>query len=188
MKRAREIAKLQKIIAVLLLLPLLGLDCDKSYNPTVGPLRLPMANPPTHVLKIGGVQSIFPILWQLDLSRPANLPAADIIFFATQQMPSAEQLQKLRPMPLDSLREAGFNVSPIGEVEGYGRFAGYAQWAENEIQITCVVPDIPVFAEGGLLYAIAEPLPPWLDVTLHFNRIRAPDPPDVTVMPLNPME
>lgn len=188
MKRARETAKLQKIIALLFMLPLLGLDCDKSYNPTVGPLRLPMANPPTHVLKIGGVQSIFPILWQLDLLRPTNLPAADIIFFVTQQMPGAEQLRQLHPMPLDSLRASGFKVNSIGEVEGYGRFAGYAQWRENEIQATCTVPDIPVFAEGWLLYALAEPAPAWLDVTLRFNRIRAPEPPEVTVVPLNPME
>jgi hypothetical protein len=167
------------------LLSLLGLVCDKSYNPAAGPLHLPMAMPPTHVLKIGGIQSVFPILWQLDLSRPANEPAAAIVFFVTQEMPSAEQLLRLRPMPLDSLRAAGFKISPIGEVDGYGRFAGYAQWAEGQTEAECTVPDIPVFAEGWLLYPVANPLPAWVEVTLHFNRINVPDPPEVTVLPLS---
>lgn len=172
-----------KILLVVALLPLLGLSCDKDYHPIVGPLRLPLAMPPTHVLKIAGVESVFPILQQLDLSRPADEPAA-IIFFVTQEMPSAEQLRQLRPLPLDSLRALGFRVSPIGEVEGYGRFAGYAQWAAEKKETVCTVPDIPVFAEGWLLYAVASPLPEWIDVVLHFSRLNLPEPPAVTVLRL----
>ena len=179
-------SKLSKIFVLVTLLPLLALVCDKSYNPIVGPLRLPLAIPPSHVLKIGGVQSVFPILGQLDLSRPANEPAAAIIFFVTQEIPKAEQLRKLRPMPLDSLRMASFTVSPIGEVEGYGRFAGYAKWAEGQTGATCTVPDIPVFIEGWLLYAVATPMPSWVEMTLHFSRINISEPPAVTVLPVNP--
>jgi hypothetical protein len=46
------------------------------------------------------------------------------------------------------------------------------------------VPDIPVFAEGWLLYAIASPLPQWVEVVLHFSRLNLPEPPTVTVEPL----
>lgn len=182
-KRIR-IPALGRILLVVALLPLLGLSCDKNYYPTVGPLRLPLAMPPTHVLKIAGVESVFPILQQLDLSRPANEPPAAIIFFVTQEMPSAEQLRQLRALPLDSLRALGFRVSPIGEVEGYGRFAGYAQWPAGKTETVCTVADIPVFAEGWLLYAVASPLPEWIDVVLHFSRLNLPEPPAVTVLPL----
>jgi len=182
-KRIRLLASGQ-ILLIVALLPLLGLSCDKNYSPTVGPLRLPLAMPPPHVLKIAGVESVFPILQQLDLSRPANEPSAAIIFFVTQEMPSAEQLRQLRPLPLDSLRALGFRVSPIGEVEGYGRFAGFAQWPAGKTETVCTVPDIPVFVEGWLLYAVASPLPEWVEVVLHFSRLNLPEPPAVTVEPL----
>lgn len=172
------------ILLVAVLLPLLGLSCDKNYYPIVGPLRLPLAMPPTHVLKIAGVESVFPILQQLDLSRPADESSAAIIFFASQKMPSAEQLMQLRPVPLDSLAALGFRVNAIGEVEGYGRFAGYAQWAAGQTETVCTVPDIPVFADGWLLYAVASPLPEWVEVVLHFSRLNLPEPPAVTVLPL----
>ena len=167
--------------AIGLVIWLTGCVGDPIYHLSVDSLRLPIATPPSHALYVAGVPSVYPVLQHLTLRRPAGLPAAKVVLFATLKMPKAETLQQVQPMPLAAYQAKGLPVTAEGDLPNLGRFACYADWADNETETECVVDNLAVLNQGWFLYAIATPTPTWIDVTLTFERTGIPEPPLVQV-------
>lgn len=185
-KYTRPIFIIRSFLVLFVLTAVLLSGCDPQYNQIIGPLRLPMAIPPSHVLKIDWSKSSnFPnAVGPLKLHRPTGEPAAKVVLFVTLELPDAELFEILHPVPLDSFRAAGWKVSSNGEVEGLGYFVGFAKWAQEDTNTECHIPYFPTYEDEWLLYAVANPLPPWIELTISFSTIGGPEPdlPSVNVI------
>lgn len=162
----------------------LFLGCDPSYDLPAGPLRLPTPTPPTHILRIEGVPSVFPLLQRLDVRRPEEDSVGKIVFFAIHDPSNVEALKDLTPSPFETVWATDGFVSANEEIEGLGRLVCYAEWLAKESETVCKVPNLPVLRDGWVLYALAKPAPAWVDVTLRFQRINVPEAPRVTIQPI----
>ncbi len=169
------------LLAASLLAWLLAAGCDPIHNPRVGPLRLPLAAPPTHVIRVAGVESVFPVLYGLRLRRAAGLPSTAVAIFATAELPPPAVLGGAQADLRRLVEESAWDLDEHGDVPGLGRLACDGIWGEGQRQLECSVPGIPVLNEGWLLYALAEPQLPWIEITLGFQRVGLPDPPAVRV-------
>ena len=153
--------------------------CDPIYRTTVGPLRLNVTDVPKQIIRIGGVESVAPVLTQIQLRRPPGGPAADVVVFASLEPP--KEFERIHPEPLEAMQKRGLKVRPNGEVEELGRFVCFAKWAAQQTEIVCAQVDLPVLQNEWFLYAVASPAPPWLDMILNFERLGMNEPPPVSV-------